>query len=1017
MPKTKYRIYELSARVLMAYSREKEGVYTYFLDRTATEKCKLISASHEQEGNALFFQIMCELLGNKYTEVADGKLVTELVDKIFYINFEHVFDRGSNARQLERQRKAQDMFRPEGICLDFGSGAYHYRAFERSGSMSRSARLSFIRADLYDAVRRRIMLDMNIGKCQLSKLYAYNGLMLSGGVRIDGVGIDKPHRVIVVENPELRETGVNVITVSDGDSEEIPRKYHREERRVDMKIKRFDGEGLISKRYAQVVDRKYCGMHVHSSFQIRMPFIKGMLHQVDFHHFFKRAGTDTVTDIFGVRHEIEDVDIILTESMFKGCGWLRENTLSWDDYWERFRKYRHALYITNVNKEKPERTTELNYQFLNTVSIHAEEFRPSDLPDGWEHSPQEDERQWLTKETELAYYNFCANAKYRLEYFTAHLNRRSADKKSREYIAARVLSKNPLFINEAVFAKELSSKAEEILRKYSVGRLLVEGDNRFLSGDLLEFMALLLPVATNRSRKEVSFWSAAISDHFKKNSFYAPGAVYKDCGVCTLLRNPHIARNEEIQLVSYGRPDKLREQYLGHLADVVMVDSEMLAAERLGGADYDGDMVKTIANPILNACVKRNYEYDSLVNSDNLPLLIIPSATPRIRDANDWYACYETVRDTFSSRVGQICNAALDRSIIAYNENSDAYERRRCREETETLAILTGLEIDSAKSGVKPDLSEYLGRQTVKRSPFLQYKRLIDEAEERRAWYEPTHKEKLKAFFNNTDWSIVDSNVERLPYLAYMLKKNTPKIVATAAQDSELFKFAVDEGWQNKLNRELLSDIGSLLSDYERCLQRICASRSVVSNRNRQRDVDRILFSRGQEEVYDSDELYALFSQLLPERVRKLRQAVQKEMWHLLDMEARENFLLNNLPEVEFLEVYDLLTDFRQYGFRILGDVLCDIDDENSLESHRQLVRENDSDNFIAMMRAYMEKPFANDYRQAISRCCRELLKAIAKRSDPVPYIVALGKREMLWELIPEQIEKYVHKKESCDAQ
>ena len=55
-----------------------------------------------------------------------------------------------------------------------------------------------------------------------------------------------------------------------------------------------------------------------------------------------------------------------------------------------------------------------------------------------------------------------------------------------------------------------------------------------------------------------------------------------------------------------------------------------------------------------------------------MPLLMIPTAQPQIRSADDWEARFETVRSTFSSRVGQICNAALDRSIIAYNENSDA---------------------------------------------------------------------------------------------------------------------------------------------------------------------------------------------------------------------------------------------------------------------------------------------------------------------------------------------------------
>lgn len=81
---------------------------------------------------------------------------------------------------------------------------------------------------------------------------------------------------------------------------------------------------------------------------------------------------------------------------------------------------------------------------------------------------------------------------------------------------------------------------------------------------------------------------------------------------------------------------------------------------------------------------------------------MIPTAQPQIHSADDWEARFETVRSTFSSRVGQICNAALDRSIIAYNENSDAEERERCREETETLAILTGLRSTRPRAASAP---------------------------------------------------------------------------------------------------------------------------------------------------------------------------------------------------------------------------------------------------------------------------------------------------------------------------
>ena len=98
--------------------------------------------------------------------------------------------------------------------------------------------------------------------------------------------------------------------------------------------------------------------------------------------------------------------------------------------------------------------------------------------------------------------------------------------------------------------------------------------------------------------------------------------------------------------------------------------------------------------------------------------------------------------------------------------NSDAEERERCREETETLAILTGLEIDSAKSGIRPDLDEYLTHKAVKRSDFLKYKTLVEEMETRRAWYEPTHAAKVKTFFKKVDWSKVDSNDDKFLALA-----------------------------------------------------------------------------------------------------------------------------------------------------------------------------------------------------------------------------------------------------------
>ena len=63
---------------------------------------------------------------------------------------------------------------------------------------------------------------------------------------------------------------------------------------------------------------------------------------------FAELGVTEITDSFGERHSVADVDMILTRSMCKGLGWMKENGLSWSEYLERCRKYGHSLYVTGI---------------------------------------------------------------------------------------------------------------------------------------------------------------------------------------------------------------------------------------------------------------------------------------------------------------------------------------------------------------------------------------------------------------------------------------------------------------------------------------------------------------------------------------------------------------------------------------------------------------------------------------------------------------------------------------------
>ena len=1002
MPR-RYRIYLLSAKTILSYAKEEGGAVTIALNRDATRRCQL-SGRQEQEENALFFQIQCALHGDGFTPTEESGVVEDLSAVLCYVDFSGIFDRNPASPRVARlQALAEELFRPEGVTLDLGDGPRQYVAFERSNSMSRMGRLSFLRADLWETVRRRIMLDLELGRCQLSKLYAYNGLMLSTGTRVEGMEIDRPHRVIVVDNHALQRSA-RVITVEDVGGTDSVRRYQRVERAEDFFVTEFDGEGLISKEYAARLNKALGGRH--TSFQMRLPFVKGMLHQVDFHDFFLSAGTTHLTDLWGVSHPVEKVDVILTKSMFKGYGWLAENGKSWEDYWTAFRKYRHALYVTNVSKERPQGFTQLNYQFLTTLSMTGEEFRPRDLPDGWEHSPKDDPRQWLTKATETEYYKLRADAAYRRQAFTRQAGWWGADRKSRAYLLGKLLEKNPAFIGESVYQEQLEAMAQRLLKDYALGRLQVAGDARFLSGDLLRFLVMLLDVVPEKlTKSQRTFLSVALSTEFQGHAFYAPQPGYKGKSACTILRNPHIARNEEILLDPYRPVEQMRKHYLGHLTDVVMVSSTMYAAERLGGADFDGDMVKTIADPIVNRCVERNYESEKLDNIDNLPFLKIPSIEARIQDAGDWRA-RQTVRDTFSSRVGQISNAALARSVIAYNENSQAEERQQAREEVETLAILTGLEIDSAKSGVKPDLSPYLGRSRKQKNLFLTCKYLMNGQAE---------KKKRAAFLSSTDWERVNSNLERLPYLAWQLEEHTPKLREPSQPDEVLFTFAQDPQWKEKLPQAARKLVEEMVLEYQRCLGRIRVSMAPVREQPHRTDVERILYARGQEELVTAEELYAAFSALEPEQAAALLEQIREQAWQFLAPGEREDFLREHLPG-DIVDAYgELLCDFRAGGYRILGDLLLDVERENRLQASRQLHRAGDTEQMAEMLESYENKTAQESYREAAARGCRHYLERHIQPKLAVQCAAALGKRGFLWDVLLDAVLATARKEERRD--
>lgn len=1009
MARIRYLIRRLSVQAMLSYAKPNDqGTYSFALTPAQTKSVIMGDGETWQEDNAIFFQAMCILRGEKYRQPTSDTLISDLAEAILYLDFKGIFDRDAdNPKAALMQKKTEAMFSPEGITLNFGQGDARYLAFERSGSMSRNAVLSFVHADIYEELSRRMTVGMTLGNCQLSKLYAYNGLLFSSGTRIETDMLWDKDAIVVIDNPTAVYPDVDVITVEDRTGIGDVRSYERVEKKSDVKVTLFDGEGVISPAFAKEVDRLYCGQHIHTSFQIRMPYIKGMVHEVDFHGLFREATVTKITDLWGVEHPIERVHMILTKSQFKGCGWMTENRLTFEEYLKRLRAYRHTLYITGVNRTDSEQFTDLNYQFLSTLALSGEQFRPADKPFDMTGQLSDESESWLTKTTEEIYYRLLNDEWFQFDYYVDHAPK---NPKSRGYRLAGMLFRNDLLLAEKEYRRELDRAADTILRNFARGNLLVRGRVAYLSADLTLFLAELLKPHTNGNKNAEEIYRELLDARCRHTTAYGLTGSH----MTAILRNPHIAKNEEVVVYPPSHEHDIRRRYLSHLSGVVMVEPWSLIAERLGGADYDGDMVKMIYESVICESIASHYKAtnekagDNFSNRNNLPLLSIPTAEPQIRNANDWYARFETVRSTFSSRVGQISNAALDRSILAYDENADTDIKEKCRQETETLAILTGLEIDSAKSGIKPDLTAYLNTNDKPRSRYLKYKRLLEDVEDRPAWYEDTFAEQMKDYIDDTDWESVTANVEKLPYYAHMLKKHTPRKVIKPAPSAELFTFARHPNWKDNLNPSLFEPIRELIDTYDRCLRRIRSHKHPIPGNSKRRDIDRILAMRDQENAYDTDSLYALFTGMDATHIKAVRDALRAEQWHFMKPEERLSFLREYLPEEAFRAYDCLFSDFRMGGYRVLGDIICDIDDTNRLADKSKLHYKHDTPEMTAIIDAYNNRIPGTDYREAVAETCRVCIAKITPPFQAIRYAEAMDRRDFIFDVLLEEAEFYL---------
>ncbi len=756
MPQQKQRIMTIDAKELFLHCTKKldEQVKPFLFNTTKrTLYTQVVSRENMMEDCPLFYQFI-EVIKEIDNIEEDDIYDNILYDKLLVVDFDDIFmpideDKTSEKAKIRKERflkNAKDII-TNGFYLRFKGeidGEYNdilMRPFDKSGNMSRKGRITFVAEKYVDDLNRRLNLDIDFSKVPvlLSKYYAYRGLYLSTSQRVEIPDFEiTPETLVIIKDQRLKshpntrgarkgeygevdgpsyEKNVLISTAEGGEFSgewefAVPKKTDVEYNDIP-----YDGQGLVVPDFADSVN-KALEIEGANSFQIRLPFAKGMVHKVDVEEFLKEF-TKTYPkeywyeDAFGHKRDLRKAKILITESMFKCKGWLveycnrkkqngPENKIYQDPmkyYCEMLKQYKHALYVSGTDLPYGHtQYTHLSYQAINTLAFSDEQFEKVI----GKHSRFIDEPlEFLSGYQEIS--KGTEDSVQKLTNLTPNWKK-----------AAR---KNAIWKQDVYVKEQLNNIQKGLISKIATGKILVEGQTRYLCRDLLPVLACLLS-EENEIREFYKrylfnrFYMPSESKNLKYSEYYA------------FFRNPHLSRNEQcimrpfvsISQENYVSEGKTYEKYkkyigyykkyFGHLTGVVMFPRGSIAPLCLGGADFDGDLVSVIFSKEVVDAVKVG-AYEQISENcwlRNIPTVKIPSVEGE-KVTVPKYVPYEHIHNTFSNRIGEISNAAIS---IAQKEYTTPVKKKAELLATEPTCdkctLLTGLEIDAAKNGIHPNL-------------------------------------------------------------------------------------------------------------------------------------------------------------------------------------------------------------------------------------------------------------------------------------------------------------------------
>ena len=294
---------------------------------------------------------------------------------------------------------------------------------------------------------------------------------------------------------------------------------------------------------------------------IRNAFCKGAVFPVDFRKFAREHHVETITDVWGNTRNIQDIELILTQSMLK----LWDSYDSMEDYLENCRKNHYTFSITKSSAEELEHVRTMNYQFLQSYEFTDEQIEELIAP------------------TVSEIQDILSDDPVKTILYTKGIGLNEKNIGHLDSSFATALMIEPEMRNDPYVKSQLFAMIRKRIDDAKVGVLKVPANYSFVSGDPYSLCQ--------------SMCGLKVTGLLKAGEIYSKYWVDKGVAKIVSFRAPMTSHNN-IRLLNVVHNDQMDDFYQ-YMTTPTIFNSWDTCADAMNGFDKDGDCVINTSFPLL----------------------------------------------------------------------------------------------------------------------------------------------------------------------------------------------------------------------------------------------------------------------------------------------------------------------------------------------------------------------------------------------------------------------------------